>query len=118
MPEPEPPMDDKHVFISCRFGIFRATVHRQAFRCRENDVVFKNRIDIRLYVRGRSPAGRAVFYILAELLRVLAFDVNDEPDDARKSNAYTQVMENKARHKILKRFAEAGDKVERFRGYV
>jgi len=46
---------DKHVFIPGVSGIFRAAVHHQAFGLRQQDVVIKNRGDIRLDVLCRSP---------------------------------------------------------------
>ena len=47
--------DHQHVFVSRRSRVFGAAVHRQPLGLRQDDVVGKYGIDIRLDVLRRSP---------------------------------------------------------------
>ena len=47
--------DHQHVFVSRRSRVFGAAVHGQPFRLRQDDVIGKCGIDIRLDVLRRSP---------------------------------------------------------------
>ena len=59
--EPEPRLSaprtayDHNILVPCRLGVFRAIGHHQAFRLRENDVVFENRVYEGLDVLRRTP---------------------------------------------------------------
>ena len=47
--------DHQHVFVSCRPRVFGAAVHRQPLGLRQDDVIGKCGIDIRLDVLRRPP---------------------------------------------------------------
>lgn len=79
--------DNQHVFISCCARVSRAVVHGQAFRLGENDVVLKGWVNIGGNVGGGSPAGRAVFLIVPELLGVPPFDIYSQPHGSGNADA-------------------------------
>ena len=79
--------DYKNVLVAGIFRLLRAAVHGEPFRLREGDIVLKYRVCVRLYVLGCPPTGRAVFHAFPVLLRVLALDVDNQPDNDRPGNA-------------------------------
>ena len=110
--------DDQHVFVPGGLGVLGTAIHGKGFRLRQDDVVLEYRVHVRLYILRSAPAGGAVFHVLAEFLGVLTADIHDEPNDSGEYDAYDKVMKHKARREVLKRRADAGNEVERFRGYV
>ena len=83
--------DYKNVLVAGIFRLLRAAVHGEPFRLREGDIVLKYRVYVRLYVLCRSPAGGTVLNALTVFLRVLAFHVDNKPDNHRPGNADQQV---------------------------
>ena len=83
--------DDQHVFVPGCLGVLGPAVHRQPLRLGQNDVVPEVRVHIRFNVLRRSPAGGAVFRVLAELLGVFAPDIHNHPHDDRTGDADEQV---------------------------
>lgn len=83
--------DHQHVFVPCCLGVLGPAVHRQPLRLGQNDVVPEVRVHIRFNVLRRSPAGGAVFRVLAELLGVFAPDIHNHPHDDRSSDADEQI---------------------------
>ena len=79
--------DYKNVLVAGIFWLLRAAVHGEPFCLREGDIVFKYRVCVRLYVLGCPPTGRAVFHAFPVLLRVLALDIDNQPDNDRPRNA-------------------------------
>ena len=79
--------DYKDIFVPCILWLLRAAVHGEPFRLCEGDIVLKYRVCVRLYVLGCPPTCRAVFHAFPVLLRVLALDVDNQPDNDRPGNA-------------------------------
>ena len=88
--------DHQHVFVPCRLGVLWPIVHGQALGLRQDDVVGKDGIDVGRDVLRRSPAGRAVFHVFSELLGILALDVDRQPDQACRQDAYAEIDRVKA----------------------
>ena len=65
----------------------RAAVHGEPFRLREGDIVLKYRVCVRLYVFCVASTCATVFHAFPVLLRVLALDVDNQPDNDRPRNA-------------------------------
>ncbi len=78
------------IFVSRVAGVFRAVLAHQPLRLRENDILLEYRVDIRSDVFRRSPTGRAVFHVLPILFCVLAFDIDDEPNNTGDDDANTE----------------------------
>lgn len=64
--------DYKNILISCILRYLRAAVHCEPFRIREKNIVIKALVNIRGYIRRRTPARRAVFNAVPVFLSVLA----------------------------------------------
>ena len=79
--------DYKNIFVSCVFRLLRAAVHGKPFRLREGDIVLKYWVCVWLYVLGCPPTCAAVLHAFPVLLRVLALDVDNQPDNDRPGNA-------------------------------
>ena len=47
--------DDQDIFVPCVLWLLRAAAHHQPFSLCQNDVVFKHRVYIRLYILGVAP---------------------------------------------------------------
>jgi len=47
--------DNKNVFVSCILRLLRAAAHHQPFGLRQQHVIFKNGVDIRLYILRTAP---------------------------------------------------------------
>ena len=54
---------NQDVFVPCVFGIRRSAVEGQRFGLRQDDVVFRLGVDIRLYIFFITPSGRTVFNV-------------------------------------------------------
>ena len=72
----------------CILRLLRAAVHGKPFRLCQQHVILKYRVGVGLYIFGSSPTGRAVFHTFAVFLRVLAFDIDNQPDKHRAENPY------------------------------
>ena len=79
--------DNKDIFVSCILRLLRAAAHHQPFRLGEQHVIFKNRVDIRLYILRAAPTCGTVFHAFPVFLRVLALEVDNQPDNDRARNA-------------------------------
>ena len=89
--------DDQYILVTRGLRVFWAIIHSQALGLREDDVVLEYRVDIRCNVLMRAPAGAAVLHILAELLGVLAFDVDRQPERGGDQNTNHQISGMEAR---------------------
>ena len=47
--------NNQNIFISCILRLLRAAVHSQSFRLRQQHIIFKNRVDIWLYILCVAP---------------------------------------------------------------
>ena len=79
--------DHDDVLISRVLRLLRAAVHGKPFRLREGDIVLKYWVCVWLYVLGCPPTCAAVLHAFPVLLRVLALDVDNQPDNDRPGNA-------------------------------
>ena len=89
--------DHKDVLIPRILWQLRAAAHHQPFGLCQQDIVFKYRVYIGLYVLGVPPTGRTVLYILAVFLRVLALYIDNQPDKDSPGNADKHIYGVKAR---------------------
>ncbi|MPM62275.1 hypothetical protein SDC9_109141 [bioreactor metagenome] len=108
--------DHQHVLIPRVLGLLWAAVHRQAFRLREQDIVFKHGVDVRLDVCRRTPSSRAVFNVLSVLLGVVAFHVHRQADKRRARDADAEVEPVETRRCIFKGGHEAVEDVQQLVG--
>jgi len=83
--------DYKDIFIPCVLWLLRAATHHQPFGLGQNDVVFKHRVYIRLYILGVAPTCRTVFHAAPIFFRVLALEIDNQPDKHRPRYADKQV---------------------------
>ncbi|MPM90932.1 hypothetical protein SDC9_138055 [bioreactor metagenome] len=110
--------NNEDVFISGCFGVLWSAVHGESFRLRENDVVFKNGVDVRLDVLGPAPAGGAIFHVFTELLGVPASDVDRQPEGGCEKDAHGQIRRMKAGQRRGKGSCEAVHQVKELSGSV
>ena len=80
--------DYKHILVSCEFWIFRAAVHCQPFRVRQQNIIVKILVNVRLNILRRAPACRAVFNTFSEFLCVFAPQIQNALDRKRTNGAY------------------------------
>lgn len=68
--------DHNDVFIASVLRMLWSTTHHQPFGLCEDDVVLEYRVNKRFDVLLVAPSGRAIFFALPILLRVLPFEVD------------------------------------------
>ena len=76
---------------------FRAGVHGEKFRSRQNDVVLEFRVNEWFNVLRRAPPGGAVLGVPAEFLFLLDFGLDKEVHPGGSGNPYKQVKAAKPR---------------------
>lgn len=94
--------DYKNIFVSCILRVLRAAAHHQPFGLRQQHVIFKHGVDIRLYILGIAPTCRTVLHAFTVFLCVLAFHIHRKPDNDSPDNADKQIRRDKARQGIGK----------------
>ena len=85
--------DDQHVFVSRCFRVLWAAVHGETFRFCQNDIVAEHWVNVGSDILLCTPPGRAILFVLAELLGVLAFDVYGKPDQPSDGSPHKQINE-------------------------
>jgi hypothetical protein len=76
--------DDKHILVSGVLRVFGAVRHHKAFGLREDDIVFKHRVNKWGDVFGLPHLAEPYSIILSVLLGVLAFDIDHKANDDRR----------------------------------
>ena len=104
--------DNKNVFVSCILRLLRAAAHHQPFGLRQQHIIFKYRVDIRLYILRAAPTRGTVLRAFSVFLRVFAFHVNGKPDNDRPRNADKQIGGVQARRDTGKGGGKARPKLQ------
>ena len=110
--------DHQHVFIARCFRVFRAVVHRQFLRLRQNDIVSGVRVNVGRNVLMRSPAGRTVLGIFAKFLRIFALDVDSQPNCSRDQNSNAEIERMETGHSRGKRSVHPIHHVQHLAGKI
>ena len=79
--------DYYNIFVAGVLRLLWSAAHCQAFRLCQKQIIFKYGVDIRPYIVCCSPTRTTVLNSSAIFLRVLAFGVDDKPDNGRARNA-------------------------------
>ena len=83
--------DNKNILIPSGFGIGRPVIHGQTFCLREDDVIFKHRINIGLDVLCCTPPGRTILQILTELLGILTLHIDSQSNRGCNGDADAEI---------------------------
>lgn len=94
--------DNQNIFISCVLGQLRSAGHHQKFRCCQNDVLFKNRVHVRLHILCSPPPGRTVFFSMPVLLGILPTVIHNHFYKNASCNSGKNVHVVNAKYRHLK----------------
>ena len=81
----------QHILVSRVGRILRSAGHHQSFGLCENDVIPRISGHIRGNILLIAPTSAAVLDVLPVLLRVLAFDIYDKPDNHSAGNTDQEI---------------------------
>ena len=81
----------QHIFIPCRFRVFRAAAHGQAFGFGQNHIVLEYRVNVGRDVLMGAPAGGAILHTVPVLLGVLALEIDRQPQASTAAQPHQQI---------------------------
>lgn len=109
--------DDQHILVSRVGRILRSAGHHQPLGLRENDVIPRISGHIRGNIFLIAPTSAAVLDVLPVLLRVLAFDIYNKPDNHSTGNT-DQEIKPRGRKEVTEGRRKALTEPQHFSGGV
>lgn len=109
--------DDQHILVSGMGGILRSAGHHQPLCRGQDDVIPRISGHVRRYILLVAPTGAAVLDVLPVLLRVLAFDIYNKPDNHSTGNT-DQEIKPRGRKEVTEGRRKALTEPQHFSGSV